>query len=592
MKGQSTFSLLKNLWDYIPLKRRFQIFWLIFFIILSSVAEIISIGSFLPFIGALTNPEKIMEAEFLRPILNSLNIIEPPEFLFLITVIFVMAIFLSSIMRLALLWFQSHFAYAIGADISTHCYRSILYSSYLKIIANNSSEFITGIVNKNRMIVTQVILPSLIIVSSGIILIVIFIILLFVDPLVAITVTLSISFTYGTILFFTKKRLLLNSNEINKKSDKLVQSLQESFGGIRDVIIDGSQESYCNIFRGIDLPLRKAEASITIFGQMPRFVIEATGIITLVLLAYSFALRPQGVSTAIPVLGVFALAAQRLLPLFQQIYQSLTSIFGCSALVAEILSYLNQGLPKFLNSSKRPLKFNKGITLDKINFRYSSDRPLIIKDFSFEIKKGDRLGLIGKTGGGKSTLLDLIMGLLIPQSGQMYIDGKQLTIKNYRSWQSNIAHVPQFIFLADSTILENIAFGTPPSEINHKLVYECAKKAQISEVIESWPLKYDTQIGERGVKLSGGQKQRVGIARALYKQTNVIIFDEATSSLDYKTEEDIINVIEKLGKNITIIIVAHRLTSLRMCSKILEVENGEMKIIENYQKLLNSRKIK
>jgi ATP-binding cassette subfamily B protein len=555
--------------------------------ILVSLAEIISIGAVLPFLGALTAPDKILEIQFLQPLFYKLNILDPSELLFPMTLLFIVAAIISGIMRLILLWTQTRFGYAIGADISILVYRNLLYAPYSLHVSKNSSEFISGITDKTGMVVTQILLPILLIISSSIILVAIFIALLSIDSFVAVIATLGFASTYGFVSFLTKKRLLIDSDNISKKSNLLIKSLQEGFGGIRDVLIDGTQEVYCKIFRDADLPLRKSQAGITIIGQTPRFIVEALGITILAVLAYYLSKSSEGINNAIPVLGVFALAAQRLLPILQQIYASWTSIIGCSSLLKDILFYLNQGLPEYYSLSSPPLiKFNNYIKLNNLDFRYSSDGPFILKGFTCKIKKGERVGLIGITGSGKSTLIDIIMGLLLPKDGQLYVDDEIITAKNYRSWQLHVSHVPQSIFLADSTILENIAFGVPLDEIDHELVSECAKKAQISQTIESWALQYKTLVGERGVRLSGGQRQRIGIARALYKKTDVIIFDEATSALDDKTELKVIDSIFNLNPDITILIIAHRLTTLKKCTQVIELEGGKVLQSGTYKEIV------
>ena len=576
-----------NFWTHIPKKRKSQLSALTLLTILVSLAEIISIGAVLPFLGALTAPDKILEIQFLQPLFYKLNILDPSELLFPMTLLFIVAAIISGIMRLILLWTQTRFGYAIGADISILVYRNLLYAPYSLHVSKNSSEFISGITDKTGMVVTQILLPILLIISSSIILVAIFIALLSIDSFVAVIATLGFASTYGFVSFFTKKRLLIDSDNISKKSNLLIKSLQEGFGGIRDVLIDGTQQVYCKIFRDADLPLRKSQAGITIIGQTPRFIVEALGITILALLAYYLSKSSEGINNAIPVLGVFALAAQRLLPILQQIYASWTSIIGCSSLLKDILFYLNQGLPEYYSLSSPPLiKFNNYIKLDNLDFRYSSDGPFILKGFTCKIKKGERVGLIGTTGSGKSTLIDIIMGLLLPQDGQLYVDDEIITAKNYRSWQLHVSHVPQSIFLADSTILENIAFGVPLDEIDHELVSECAKKAQISQTIESWALQYKTLVGERGVRLSGGQRQRIGIARALYKKTDVIIFDEATSALDDKTELKVIDSIFNLNPDITILIIAHRLTTLKKCTQVIELEGGKVLQSGTYKEIV------
>ena len=592
LNNKSTLYLLNNLWAHIPIKRKSQLFGLLSFSILASIVEIFNIGLVFPFLGAFTSPEKIFEIKFLKPIFYKFNILNPSEILFPMTILFVVAAIFSSVTRLLMLSMQSRFSYSIGADISISCYRNMLYSPYLTIVSKNTSEYITGMVDKNRMIVTQVILPVLSIMSASIIFVAIFITLLVINPFIALSATFAFSSAYVLLLFLIKKRLIIHSQDISRKSNQLIQNLQEGFGGIRDVIIDGTQEIYCKIFNDIDVPLRKAESSISIIGQSPRFVIEAFGMIVLALIAFSLSFDQGGIKTAIPILGVFALGAHRLLPVLQQIYQGCTSIFGCKTLLKDILFYLNQKLSKDYSLSNPPLiKFNKSIKLKKLNFRYDKNQPLIINDFSFTIKKGEIVGFFGDSGSGKSTLMDIVMRLINAESGELLIDDKKITSKNYRSWQLHLAHVPQNIFLADSTITENIAFGTSFADIDHDLVRSCAKQAQIAETIESWPLKYNTLVGERGIKISGGQKQRIGIARALYKKTDVIIFDEATNALDIKTESAIMKAILDLDPKITILFISHRPETLKYCTKIVELKHGMLARQGSFKEIIGNKNI-
>jgi ATP-binding cassette subfamily B protein len=276
----------------------------------------------------------------------------------------------------------------------------------------------------------------------------------------------------------------------------------------------------------------------------------------------------------------------------QQAYASWSSIKSAQDSIADALELLDQPLPSNLDqSTHNRLKFNSEINLHNVSFSYGLDLPNVIQSINLRIPKGGRVGFIGQTGSGKSTLLDIIMGLLEPTDGVMKIDGQPVTIENMRSWQTQIAHVPQFIFLADSSVLENIAFGVPADQIDHKRVFEAARDAQISEAIESWANKYNTVVGENGVRLSGGQRQRIGIARALYKRASVIILDEATSALDGETESAVMEVIGSLSKELTLIIVAHRITSLKGCTEIVSLKEGAINWSGSYLSLAEKSKL-
>ena len=418
--------------------------------------------------------------------------------------------------------------------------------------------------------------------------IVILIALLSVDFVTALVAFGGIGLIYALIIRLTRYRLLTNSQISARESTHVIKSLQEGLGGIRDVLINGSQATYCQIYRDADLPLRRVQASNLFIVGSPRYVMEALGMMLIAVLAYSLAHQADGITKAIPILGALALGAQRLLPVLQQAYGAWTGILGGQASLQDALELLEQPLPDYAEQpAAQPLPFKDNISLKQLGFCYTTQTPYVLKHINLSIAKGSRIGFIGATGSGKSTMIDIIMSLLQPTDGKLEIDGQAVTPSNQRAWQAHIAHVPQAIFLADSSIEENIAFGTPKGQIDHERVLQVAQQAQIVDTIESWPKQYQTLVGERGVRLSGGQRQRIGIARALYKQADVIIFDEATSSLDNETEQAVMQAIEGLSKDLTLLIVAHRLTTLKNCKQIVELGEGGIKRVGSYQDIVN-----
>jgi ATP-binding cassette, subfamily B, bacterial PglK len=309
--------------------------------------------------------------------------------------------------------------------------------------------------------------------------------------------------------------------------------------------------------------------------------------ILIALLAFALARQPGGVAKAIPIIGTLALGAQRLLPVLQLLYNSWSIIKGSQQSLLDTLDLLDQPLPHYANQPvATPLPFQESIFFNDISFRYTPDAPWVLRNLSLNIVKGSRVGFIGITGSGKSTLLDIVMGLLKPTEGSLQVDDQVITAQNQRAWQRHFAHVPQEIFLADSTIEENIAFGVAKEKIDHARVRQVASHAKIADTIEGWKKQYQTIIGERGVRLSGGQRQRIGIARALYKQADVIIFDEATSALDNETEQAVMQAIEGLGDDLTILIIAHRLTTLKHCTQVVCLGDGLIKKIGSYQEIV------
>ncbi len=586
---QSLQQLLYRLWKHINPQRRLQLAALFFLMALATFAEIISIGAVIPFLGVLTSPEKVYFHPFAEPLVHFLMIEEPRQLLLPLTILFSISAILSGIMRLILLYAQTRLSHAVGADFSINIYRRTLYQPYAIHVNRNSSEVIAGISGKANNIVGSQLLPLLTICSSILMLVTILIALIAIDPIVAVASIVGFGSIYAIVILIVKNRLAHDGERISRESNQVIKALQEGLGGIRDILIDGTQAAYCTIYRSADLPLRRATANVQIISGSPRYVIEALGIMLFAVLAFFLAERTEGIASAIPVLGALALGAQRLLPVLQQAYSSWIAMRGGHASLRDAMDLLDQPLPSYANSpAPIPIKFQKNIVLDSLAFRYSEQTPWVLKGVSLTIQKGSRVGFMGSTGSGKSTLLDIVMGLLAPSEGSMLIDGVTITQNNHRMWQAHIAHVPQAIFLADTTIGENIAFGVPAKQIDIDRMRQAAQKAQIAETIEGWDKKYDTLVGERGVRLSGGQRQRIGIARALYKQADVIVFDEATSALDGETEWAVMQAIEGLSNDLTLIIVAHRLTTLKNCNSVVELAEGKIKRCGTYQDVINA----
>jgi len=573
---ESVILLLKRLWQQINAKRKKQLGLIMVIMLMASVAELVSIGAVIPFLGVLANPEVVFQYEGLQYFINYFGITDSSQLLLPFTVMFSIAAVLAAFTRIILLWSQAVLAHAIGADFSYQIYKHTLYQSYSTHIARNSSEVIATISTKADQVVSQTLLPVLNILSSIIMLSMILMMLIAINPVITISAMAGFAFIYSVIILSTKKKLLLNSNTISQNTSITVKFLQEGLGGIRDILIDGTQATYCRAFQAVDLARRRALVNNRIIGQSPRYGIESLGMVLIAWLAFSLSDTETGLISALPIIGALALGAQRMLPMLQNMYGSLSSIRGGQGILQDSLALLEQSLPKYANKlTSETILFQKVIQLNNLGFRYQKNTPWVLSEINLEIPKGSIIGFIGTTGSGKSTLLDIIMALLHPSKGSLEVDGVEINANNYRGWQSHIAHIPQNIYLSDATIAENIAFGLPKDKIDYQRVVSVAQKAQIDETIQSWKQQYDTVVGERGVRLSGGQRQRIGIARALYKHADVLIFDEATSALDNSTEKAVMDAIDEISKDVTILIVAHRLSTLKNCDLIVELENGK-----------------
>ncbi len=578
------------LWLHISPRRRKQFALLLVLMLCASFAEIISIGAVLPFLGALTSPDHVFQHPLSQPFIEVLGLTGPGQILLPLSLAFGVAVLLAGGMRLLLLWVTTRLSFAIGADLSFSIYSRTLYQPYSVHVARNSSEVIAGISSKTHNVTYNIIVPVLTLISSGIMLVAILLALLSVNPFIALVSFGGFGLIYVGIIGLTRRRLLSNGERIAIESNNVIKSLQEGLGGIRDVLLDGNQAIYCRVYRNADLPLRSAQGANIFISQSPRYGMEALGMLLIALLAYVLAQQADGLVKAIPVLGAMALGAQRLLPVLQQLYAAWSAIQGGKASLYDTLDLLEQPLPDYAHQLLvEPLRFEKEISLNQVSFRHGPDSPWVFRDIDLNIPKGSRVGFVGVTGSGKSTLLDIVMALLMPTAGSFEVDGEPIGVNNHRAWQVHIAHVPQAIFLADCSIEENIAFGVSAENIDHERVREAALRAQIAEAIESWPDQYQTRVGERGIRLSGGQRQRIGIARALYKQADVIVFDEATSALDNETELAVMQAIEDLSGDLTILIIAHRLTTLKKCTRVIELGNGGIVKSGTYLEMVNQQ---
>lgn len=581
-------ALLAQLFRHISRRRRYQFMLLLGLTLASSLAEIVSLGAVVPFIGILTQPEKVFNAPLISGIVQGIGITSVAGLVLPLTVAFAVAALIAGGLRLLLLWVSIRLANATGADLSVEVYRRTLYQPYRVHVARSSSEIISGITQKVGT-ATSVLTSLVTVVTSAALFAAILITLFVINPIVATVAVISFGASYGVIAWKTRRRLKDNSKCIAQEQTRVVKSLQEGLGAIRDILLDGTQAVYCEVHKNAVKQLQRATGENQYITLGPRYVMEALGMVLIAILAYTLNYQPGGIGAALPVLGALALGAQRLLPLLQQLYGNWTFVGGSQAALRDVLDLLEQSLPDDANAPlPAPLVFRDAICFDNVCFQYSSDSPWVLNGINLTIPKGMRIGFVGSTGSGKSTALDMLMSLIEPTQGRILVDGQEIVGEHRRAWQRTIAHVPQSIYLADATIAENIAFGVPPGQIDLGNVRQAAEQAHIAEFIEATPRGYNAIVGERGVRLSGGQRQRIGIARALYKKATVLVFDEATSALDSETESAVMESIENLNSDITIMIIAHRLTTLQHCGTIVQLERGQIVMQGSYDNFMNS----
>jgi len=559
---------------------------------LSAVAEVMSIGSVIPFIAVITDPDKMNEFSLLINVLDYFDISETQDAVLFFTSVFIILAFISGIIRIFYIWTQSRLTQLITADFGISAFKKSLYQPYLVHIKRNSSEVVSTIFVKLNRLSYKVILACFTVISSSIIVLSVFFAFLYIDFLRTISLFFSFASIYILFTLLFNSPLKRSSITLSKEQDKTVKILQESFGGIRDILIDGTHELYIKLYSRSELLLKKTISNVEFMALSPRYIIETLGItIFAVFCSYSVL---QGIDTSyiLPVLGSVVVAAVKLLPYVQQAYAGISDIKGHIEVVEDVLLLLDQEEPKSSNleattkQSKERFIFNDKIELNEVCFSYNSNEKNILNNIDITIPMGSRVGIIGQTGSGKSTLIDILMGLLLPDSGSFKIDGKELNSTNQYLWRKKVVHVPQNIFLSDLSIKDNIVFGYSDSQEDFAKIVSASKKANIHQHVESLDHGYETLVGERGVKLSGGQRQRIGIARALYRDPEILFLDEATNALDDHTEELIMKSLYDFNANMTLIMVAHRKTTLKHCSIIIELEQGAIKRIGSYKDII------
>ncbi len=575
---------LRDLLASLSKRRRLQLLLLLLLMLVGAFAELLSISALVPFLAILVDPGPALQKPLIAELVAFLGLADIQAIRWFLTLLFAGAAVTAGALRLVLTYAVAHFNFGIAHDLCSEIYRRTLYQPYSVHVARNSSEVI-GSIGKVEA-VAGVVYQLLTAISALLMGLFILAALMLIDPWVASLSMVGFAVIYGTVSLVSRKRLAESSRISSKTFSARVQAMQEGLGGIRDVLLDHAQPVFSRRFAALDAAFRKTQASLHFIGPSPRFVVESVGMVLIALLAFTLTSAGGGISSAIPVLGALALGAQRLMPLVQQLYQGWVAVIGNRDVFADVLDLVWQPLPDEIAARIEPLPFKGELRLQDVAFRYQPQLPEVLHGLNLVIPQGARIGLVGTTGSGKSTLMDLVMGLLLPSSGQLLVDGVPLSGQSQLAWQKNIAHVPQAIFLADATFAENIAFGVALAEIDLERVAQAAKRAQIADFIESTAEGYLSLVGERGARLSGGQRQRIGIARAFYRQANVLVFDEATSALDNSTEQSVMEAIRDLGRDITVLLIAHRISTLKDCDFICRLTRGQVDFTGSYGELV------
>jgi ABC-type bacteriocin/lantibiotic exporter with double-glycine peptidase domain len=572
-------------------KERIRALYLLLLILFMAVIDMLGIASIMPFIALLTKPEIIETNEIINFVYKeSKNFgIENEEDFLIFTGILVFFILIISVgFKAITTYFQSKYIRFCEYSLSKRLVKRYLYQPYSWFLNRNSSYIGKTVLSETSNVIGKGLGPSISLISNLIVALSLFSMLLYVDPILTIVVATTVSSFY-LIVYIVIRKLL---NKIAKKNFKYnelkFKALSEAFGASKEVKISGLEKVFINRFTIPSRNMAYNLALIDIISQLPRLVLEVISFGGLILVILFYMLATKDITDILPTVALYAFAGYRLMPAIQKIFICLTTLRVAGPAIASLYNDLKKLDLRISNDYAAKFIFNKSIKLRNINYTYPKSSKTILKNINLTIPAYKTIGIVGKTGSGKTTVVDIILGLLEAQKGTLEVDGKIITPKNVRSWQNSIGYVPQQIYLADTTVSENIAFGIDDEKINLDDVKNAAKIANLHEfVMNELPYQYQTKIGERGIRLSGGQRQRIGIARAVYHKPKLIIFDEATSALDNITEKLVMDAIHETNYKITKILIAHRLNTVKKCDKIFLFDEGKLKHEGNYQELLD-----
>jgi ABC-type bacteriocin/lantibiotic exporter with double-glycine peptidase domain len=560
---------LKILFRTLSRRRRRQAVLAVLVMLVGAGAEMLGISAVLVFLTLLTKPERLTDSNLWHSFVGWLHY--EPDPVLTATVGFVAIMLFSGAVRLALTWLTSSFSINAGLDFSAAAFRKVTSQPYKFYLKTGSDEILSRI--EQIHITNSVILVGVQAVVASFVSLLIIIFLLFLDFWIATTLGIVLVGSYVAISLVARSTLSRNSQVVAGAVAERVKQIQQAVGGIRDILIDRSQWVFQLDFERSGNRSRRPQVTNSFMQYSPRIVIEVIGMMAITLLALALSRREGGLVGALPILGGLAIGAQRLLPLLQQSYYGWSMFFSNRQALLEVAGLLALPDSQITEARGDEPSFNAAIEFDRVSFAYVDDR-YVLRDVSVAVRKGERIGIIGTTGSGKSTLTDLLLGLLEPTAGRILVDGRELDRATLPAWQAQVAHVPQSIYLTDDTVARNIAFGVLSENVDMALVESAARSAGLHDFIVALPEQYETRCGERGIRLSGGQRQRIGIARALYKRATILVLDEATSALDNETEQAVMQSIAELSTDITVIMIAHRLTSLSECGRIFRVERG------------------
>ena len=583
-------NTVKKLFHLFSRQERLRGYLVFFMVLVMGFVETVGVASIMPFLSVLGNPEVVETNPWLSSVYNQLGFTDPERFLFFLGLVVFVVLVVSISFKALTKWVMLRFTLMRNHSLSCRLLHGYLGRPYTWFLNRHSSDLGKSILSETNKVVNGVMKPLMMLITHSATAIFLIILLVLVDPFLALMIALALGGAY--LLIYLSVRRYLSRIGIDRvlANKERFQVAQEALAGIKEVKIFGREESFFSRYINPSYRYASHQANSSLASMIPRYVLEMFAFGGILLLAMYLFRTHDSFGSVLPILGVYAFAGYRLMPALQNVYQSLAqlrfNVPALDAIVEDVLEFKgNQSTIRDLSTV--PLYPKSSIILKDIDFTYPGSKLPTLKNINMVISADNTIGLVGGTGSGKTTTVDIILGLLGPDKGLLLVDDKQINSENVRSWQQTLGYVPQHIYLADDTVAANIAFGVPPEQIDLDAVKNAAGIAELHDfVVHELPHGYDTLVGERGIRLSGGQRQRIGIARALYHDPKVLILDEATSALDNVTEKYVMQSIRRMQGQRTIILIAHRLTTVRDCDRIYLLEHGEVKGCGTYNELM------
>ena len=579
-------SNIKKLYNILSYHEQKRAFFVTFFILISGLLDVLGVASIIPLVALLTNPDVIQTNLLINKIYKFFDFNNPQVFLFYTGLSYFIFFIITMLINTFSIYLQLNFSLKCEHTIGKRLLQNYLNKSYIWFINHHSSDLAKNILSSVNQIIYQALIPIFNIISQGIIVLLIIILLVFIDPKLTLIIGSILTIIYGIVYLSFRNQLSIMGLERTKNDTKRYTALSNALGSIKETKIGKLEKFFVNKFSKFAKNFANNQTSALLISQLPRHLFEAIAFGGLLLIILYLMRQSSDFSSILPILALYVFAGYRLMPALQQLYASFSSLRFAGASINAVHEEKEQLEINFNNYQKTKLDFKKEFSLEDIVYQYPQSFNTNIKNISVKIPINTITGVIGPTGSGKTTLIDLITGLIQPQSGIIKVDDTIINKDNFALWQNQIGYVPQQIFLIDDTLSSNIAFGVDPELIDDDAVERASKIANLHNfVLDELPAKYDTIIGERGMRLSGGQRQRIGIARALYNNPSVLIFDEATNSLDNLTEQAIIESLNSLSGQITIIIISHRIKTIENCNQILLLNQGKLIAKGSYDEL-------